>query len=148
MTFVRWILGLYLLAVSVATAINWVTTPLYHDGSTNYWLWAIMNWFLAAAVVITLAVNSLRKYQLCKSEPAGGGITREYLEVNLAFAFTLLLALWYFWNWFGSLYPANEPEVVGLIHLEWWAFINPLGVLVYGYTGAHLLRAAVRGGRS
>ena len=56
-----------------------------------------------------------------------------------------MLALWYFWNWFASLNPGSEPDMVRLIHLEWWAFINPIGLLVYSYTGAHLWRTAAEG---
>ena len=72
----------------------------------------------------------------------GAGVTRAYLEVNLAFYASIVLALWWFWNWFYSLFPENEPEVFGLIHLEWWAFINPLMAPVLGATGFHLWRAA------
>ena len=138
------VLAAYLIAIAFAVAFNWIATPLYHDGSSNYWTWEILNWFMAAAVIIVLVVNSIRKRQLCRREEGSATISRDYLEVNLAFAASVVLTLWYFWNWFASLNPGSEPEVVGLIHLEWWAFINPLGVLLYAYTGAHLWRAACR----
>ena len=136
------ILAAYLVAVAFATGINWIATPLYHDGSDNYWIWETLNWFIAAAVIIVLVVNAIRKRRLCRREEGDRTITRDYLEVNLAFGASVLLTLWYFWNWFAALNPGSEPDVVGLIHLEWWAFINPLGVLLYAYTGAHLWRAA------
>lgn len=135
-------LAAYLLGIALVTALNWVATPLYHDGTANYWTWEIMNWFMAVAVVIVLVVNSIRKHRFCRMESEGNTITRDYLEINVAFAASVLLMLWYFWNWFASLNPGSEPEVVGLIHLEWWAFINPFGVLVYAYTGSHLWRTA------
>ena len=140
------ILAIYLIAVAIAAGVNWIATPLYHDGSSNYWTWEILNWFMAVAVIIVLVVNSVRKRLLCRREEGSAGISRDYLEVNLAFAASIVLTLWYFWNWFASLNPGSEPDVVGLIHLEWWAFINPLGVLIYAYTGAHLWRSA-SGGR-
>ena len=145
MSIVNRILSIYLIAVAFATGINWIATPLYHDGSSNYWVWETLNWFIAAAVVITLVVNAIRKRQLCRREEGSAAISRDYVEVNLAFAASVVLTLWYFWNWFAALNPGSEPEVVGLIHLEWWAFVNPLGVLVYAYTGAYLWRAAGRG---
>ena len=136
------VLAVYLIGIAVVTGVNWIATPVYHDGTSNYWIWETINWFMAVAVVIVLVVNAIRKRLLCRREEGDRTITRDYLEVNLAFAASVVLTLWYFWNWFASLNPGSEPEVVGLIHLEWWAFINPLGVLVYAYTGAHLWRAA------
>ena len=136
------VLAIYLIAIAFATGINWIATPLYHDGSSNYWVWEILNWFMAVGVIIVLVVNSIRKRRLCRREEGSSAITRDYLEVNLAFAASIVLTLWYFWNWFAALNPGSEPDVVGLIHLEWWAFINPMGVLLYAYTGAYLWRAA------
>lgn len=135
-------LAIYLLGIALLVGINWVATPLYHDGTANYWTWEILNWFMAVAMVMVLVVNTIRKHRFCRREECDKAITRDYLEINLAFAASIVLALWYFWNWFASLNPGSEPEVVGLIHLEWWAFINPIGVLVYAYTGAHLWRTA------
>ena len=139
MDLLRRLLAIYLIVVALAVAVNWIATPLYHDGSTNYWLWEILNWFMAVAVVIILVTNSLRELNFCRRE-AEVAITREYLETNWAFAASIVLTLWYFWNWFNSLFPDNEPAAVGLIHLEWWAFINPLFVLVAGFTSAYLGR--------
>ena len=136
------LLAIYLLAVSLAVAINWIATPLYHDGTANYWVWEVLNWFMAAGALLLLGVNSLRKRQLCRREEGSTAISRDYLEVNLAFAASIVLTLWYFWNWFASLNPGSEPEVVGLVHLEWWAFINPMSVLLHAYTGAFLWRNA------
>ena len=148
MSAVNRILSIYLIAVAVSTGVNWIATPLYHDGSSNYWIWEVLNWFIAVAVILVLVVNAIRKRRLCRREEGSKAISRDYIEVNLAFAASVLLTLWYFWNWFAALNPGSEPEVVGLIHLEWWAFINPLGVLLYAYTGAHLWRSANSGGDS
>ncbi len=139
------VLAICLIAIAFATGINWIATPLYHDGSSNYWVWETLNWFMAVGVILVLVVNSIRKRRLCRREEESSAITRDYLEVNLAFAASIVLTLWYFWNWFASLNPGSEPDVVGLIHLEWWAFINPMGVLLYAYTGAFLWRAASSG---
>ena len=55
----------------------------------------------------------------------------------------MLFTIWFYWNALYTLFPENEPEVVFLIHLEWWAFINPLQVLVMGATGTYLWRRSV-----
>jgi hypothetical protein len=139
------VLAVYLLLIALVTGINWIATPLYHDGTANYWIWETLNWFMAVAVIIVLVVNAIRKHCFSRGEEGDKAATRDYLEINLAFAASIVLTLWYFWNWFASLNPGSEPDVVGLIHLEWWAFINPIGVLVYAYTGAHLWRSAAGG---
>jgi hypothetical protein len=141
MEILKRLLSVFFLLVAAAVAVNWVATPLYHDGTANYWLWEAMNWPMAVAVGLALIVNAVRK---CRSQTSvsGGSVTRQYLEVNLAFYASIVLALWFYWNWFYSLFPESEPEAVGLIHLEWWAFINPLLVLVVGATGARLWREA------
>ncbi len=145
MSVLKRVLAVYLLGIALVTGINWIATPLYHDGTDNYWIWETLNWFMAVAVIIALVVNAIRKHCFSRSEDGEKTVTREYLEINLAFAASVVLTLWYFWNWFASLNPGSEPDVVGLIHLEWWAFINPIGVLVYAYTGAHLWRSAADG---
>ena len=139
MEILKRLLSLFFLLVAAAVAVNWVATPLYHDGTADYWVWEAMNWPMAVAVALALVANAMRKFGL-QSGDSGGAITREYLEVNLAFYASIVLALWFYWNWFYSLFPESEPEAVGLIHLQWWAFINPLVVLVLGATGARLWR--------
>ena len=64
-------LGVYLIAVAVAVFVNWIATPLYHDGSSHYTVWEILNWFMAVAVVLALAVNLCRKICGGRSEPNG-----------------------------------------------------------------------------
>ena len=141
MEILKRLLSVFFLLVAAAVAVNWVATPLYHDGTADYWVWEAMNWPMAVAVALALIVNVWRKFGP-QSGDSGGSITRQYIEVNLAFYASIVLALWFYWNWFYSLFPDSEPEAVGLIHLQWWAFINPLVVLVVGATGAHLWRDA------
>ena len=138
MEIVKRLVAVFFLLMAAVVALNWVATPLYHDGTSNYWVWEALNWPMAVAVGLALIVNVQRKLGFA----SGGSITRQYVEVNLAFYASIVLAMWFYWNWFYSLFPESEPEAVGLIHLQWWAFINPLLVLVVGATGARLWREA------
>ena len=146
MDILKRLIGAYLILISLAVAINWVITPLIDNSSGEYPIWVALNWFMSPAVILALIVNFARKFDL--EESVNAGITRAYLEINLAFYASIVLALWWFWNWFHSMFPENEPEVVGLIHLEWWAFINPLMVITLGATGAYLWKSASREGRA
>ncbi len=140
MEILKRLIGIYLIVIALAVSLNWMVTPLIDNSSGDYPIWVALNWFMAPAVALALIVNVIRKLRLWGNE--GAGITRAYLEVNLAFYASIVLTLWWFWNWFHSLFPENEPDVVGLIHLEWWAFINPLIVLVLLVTGFHLWKGA------
>ena len=135
--------SVFLVGLALAVAANWIATPLYHDGSADYPVWEILNWLMLVAVTIALIKNFCYK---CSFDRQGsdGTITRRYLEVNLAFYASIVLALWYYWNFFASLLPDNESAVVGIIHLEMWAWVNPLFVLVSGVTGVRLWRDASR----
>ena len=138
------LLAAYLILVAVAVFANWIATPLYHDGSSDYVVWELLNWFMAVAVVLALAVNLCRKIGLSQGEP-DGPLTRRQVDANLSFYGSLVLTAWFLWNWFHSFLPENEPALVGEIHLAAWMWINPLFFLVCGVTGLHRLREARRG---
>ena len=140
MDILKRVIGAYLVLVAVAVAANWVITPLIDNSSGEYPIWRVLNWLMSPGVILALIVNFARKFSF--RESADTGVTRAYIEVNMAFYASIVLGLWWFWNWFHSIFPDNEPDVVGLIHLEWWAFINPLMVITLGATGAYLWKSA------
>lgn len=134
------VLAVIHIVLAFAVGLNWIATPLYHDGSDSYPVWEFLNYFMAVAVLIALIVNFLSKRALDREE-SDGSLTRQYFEVNLAFYASIVLAMWYYWNFFGSLFPETE-SAVGLIHLEMWTLVDPLFVLVSGVTGFRLWRMA------
>ena len=141
MEMLKRVLAVVHIVLAIAVGLNWIATPLYHDGSDNYPVWVFLNYFMAVAVLIALIVNFLSKRALDREE-SDGSINRQYFEVNLAFYASIVLVLWYYWNFFGSLFPETESAAVGLIHLEMWALVDPLFVLVSGVTGFRLWRMA------
>ena len=141
MEMLKRLLAVVHIVLALAVGVNWIATPLYHDGSDSYPIWVFLNYFMAAAVLIALIVNFLSKRAL-DGEDSDGSLSRQYFEVNLAFYASIVLTLWFYWNFFGSLFPETESAVVGLIHLEMWTLVNPLFVLVSGVTGFRLWRMA------
>ena len=141
MTLLKRLLAGFLIAAALTAFVNWIATPLYHDGGNDYPVWAAFNWVMAVAVALTLAVNLARKVRLGADRP-DGPVTRKHLEANLSFYASVVLAAWYYWNWFHSLFPENEPDLVGEIHLAAWVLINPLFTVLCGATGLYLLRKA------
>ena len=114
------ILGAYALLIAVAVGVNFIATPLYDDGSTGFPVWRVLNWFMAAGVLVALISSVFPK-------PTAG------CEAKILLGGSILLFLWFFWNWFGDLMSREEPLM--------WAFIDPLFVLVVGACGLRLWRA-------
>ena len=143
------ILAVYSGAVSVIVAVYFLLTLFLTDSSTlltylndlnvftfftkghagELGVWLMIDALMALAIIIALAVNVTRKRRLRVGDP-DEPVTREYLEVNVSFYATILLALWFFWNWFGVFSGQDSGT--------FWGFINPLFVLVVGSLGCRM----------
>ena len=137
MNTVRHILGAYAVLLAVAVGAHFIITPLYDDGSTGFPVWRVFNWFMAAGVIIALTASLIWKLRLDKAGAEGLDLKR-CLEVNAIFYASVVLGLWFFWNWFGNLMSRAEPLL--------WAFIDPLLVVVVGACGIRLWRNAGNAG--
>ena len=60
MNVVRGVLAVYLAITALAAALLLGVTPLFHDGSAEYPMWRVLNWFMALGVVILLVVSVMR----------------------------------------------------------------------------------------
>jgi len=113
----------YQILLATAVGIHFIITSLYHPGGDEpYTAWHVMDWFMAVSVLMALGLSLGRKRAL-DSEPHW----RDYLEANLTFYGAVLLALWFFWNWFGVFGGQDSGT--------FWGFINPLFVIVVGSLG-------------
>jgi len=131
------IAAIYLILVAAVAGAHWIIVPLYDNSSGDYPVWVFLNWFMASTIIVALDRNIRGKLALRGSDP-DAPLTGRRVQVNLLFYATIVLTLWYFWNWFYGFFPQNEPPVVGLVHLEMWTLINPLFVLTIGVTGVSL----------
>ena len=146
MEIVRRLLGVFLVVIAIVVAINLMATPLYHDGSEDYPIWKIVNWFMAIGVVAALIVNAMRKRAL------GAGGTdepnvREYLRVNLTYYTTIILTILFFWGWFWTLNPESETGEAVTSHLVYFPIMDSLFVVVCLATGRYLWNLASDSGR-
>ena len=127
MEIVRRLLGVFLVVIAIVVAINLMATPLYHDGSEDYPIWKIVNWFMAVGVVAALIVSAMRKRAL----GAGGSdepSVREYLRVNLTYYTTIILTILFFWGWFWTLNPDSETGEAVTSHLVYFPIMDALFV--------------------
>ncbi len=133
----RKLLAVLLGAIALVVAVHFVASPFYEEWVDAGLVWDVVNWFMAVAVMVALVVHFIRKAVLGRRQ-ADGAVTLEYLEINLLFYATVLLALWFFWNWVDNLTVGADPQ--GDTHLLIWALVDPLFVLIVGVTARRLWR--------
>ncbi len=122
------LIAIYLVVVAAVVAINFIATPLYHPGGDEpFAVWEVLNWFMAVALVITIASN----YLAIRQFDADSTAATKYWSANLLFYASAILFLTFFYNWFSNLSPNTEPD--GLV----WVFVDTLLPIVVGVTGCH-----------
>ena len=126
MSMVRKLVGVVVGASALAIALHFIFSAFYEDAVDVDQIWTVLNWFMAFGVLVALMVF----YHLKRVMEGRGadGVTREYMEVNLALYVAAFLSIWFFWNWFDDLTVADGVQSDGRLIL--WAFIDPLYVLV------------------
>ena len=124
----------FLALVAVAVVVNLILTPVYHDGSPEYPVWRILNWFMAVGVFVTLVVSYLRRRALGSGEAS----TLEYLRTSMAYYGAIVLVMLFFWEWFWTLNPDSETGDAVTSHLIYFPIVDALFVVVALTTARHL----------
>ena len=137
MIIARTLVAAGLMLVSVIVAAHFILSPFYQDVMEIDRMWFVLNWFMAAGSVIALIVN-YHRYKAVGAQSGEGPVDRQYLKVNVALIMSLVLVIWFFWNWFDDLTVASGSQ--SDIRLIMWSIIDPLFVLVTGATGLHVWR--------
>ena len=122
-------LAVFLVAVGFLAWANLMATPLYHDGSPDYPVWRVLNYFMAAAVLIMLVKGFLMRRDHAARE-AGGGDTIEHLRVSIAFYGTIILAMLFFWEWFWTLNIESETGDAVTSHVIYFPIVDALLVVL------------------
>ena len=66
-----------------AVAVRFIITPLYHPGGdAPFTAWHVMNWLMAALMLITLGTSYLAKR---RTDTGGTADLKGYLEANTVF---------------------------------------------------------------
>ena len=133
------LIAVYLALVAAAVAVNFIITPLYHPGGdAPFPVWAVLNWFMAAGIIITVITTFLEKRSKTPDLELGDANAdlKRYLEVNTVFYGAVVVFILYFWNWFSLLDPDNSPDG------QFWVVIDTLMPIVMGVAGCRLWRNA------
>ena len=125
MQLVTKIVAAYLVIVALAVFLNFIATPLYHDGSPDYPTWKILNWFMAVAVLIILAVGFLRKRVLDNAGEEGAS-TLDHVRGSFVFYGGVVLAMLFYWEWFWTLNPDSETGEAVTSHMVYFPLVDAL----------------------
>ena len=131
---VKRVLALFLVATAIAAALNLILTPVYHDGSPDYPIWSILNWFMAAAVLVCL-VEAFLQSRVPANESDG---TLERVRRSALFYGAIVLTMLYFWEWFWTLNPDSETGDAVTSHIVYFPIVDALFVVISLAVGRHL----------
>ena len=134
MEMVKRLLAVLLVATAVAVAVNLILTPVYHDGSPDYPVWEVINWFMAASTLVALVVSFLRWRDLGSGEPA----TLGSVGVSVLFYASIVLTMLFFWGWIWTLNPDSETGDAVTSHIIYFPLVDSLFVVVALAVGRHL----------
>ena len=134
MDMVKRILAVFLVLTAIAVALNFILTPVYHDGSPDYPVWKIVNWFMAVAVFVALVVSYLQRRTL-GSEGAGN---LQYIRASLTYYGAIVLTMLFFWGWFWTLNPDSETGDAITSHIIYFPIMDSLFVVVALAAGCRL----------
>ena len=123
---VKRIVALYLALTALAVFFNLILTPVYHDGSPDYPVWEIINYFMAAGTLFALAASYLRRRAAGNSDTS----TAESIWANVFCYAAIALAMLFFWGWIWTLNPDSETGEAVTSHLIYFPIADALFVIV------------------
>ncbi|MCY4474382.1 MAG: hypothetical protein OXC83_02980 [Chloroflexi bacterium] len=131
---IRRIIGAALILVSLVVAVQFIAWRLYDSGD----VWTIVNYISLVAIALAFYFNWERKY---KNEASGeAGVTREYIESNVLYFSTMILAALFLFNWLNLLVNGANDVGVEVMHDVVWVVVDIMIIVVSGATGGYLLQ--------
>ena len=134
MSLVKQAVSLYLVVTALAVAALLMVTPLIHDGSPGYPLWKVLNWFMAAGVLVVLLCNFVRK----RGDDGD-------LGVSIVFYLSIVLTMLFFWEWFWTLNPDSETGEAVTSHMVYFPLVDAIYTVTALVTARWLWRTASEG---
>ena len=135
------LLGMYLVLVAAVVAVWFIINTLFVDSLSVTDVWYALDILMVIGLAVALAYNFDRKRRM-DAESRGDGITRRYLEANLALYLTIGVTILFLHNWFSLLY--NGADSLEGNHQAWviWAVVDTMLPLVLGATGCAMLKGS------
>ncbi len=127
---------------AIAVAAQYILTPLYaHLGSAAIIVWFYLDILMAISLIIALAFQLQAKRAADAQDHDGPNLSRARLEANALFYATLIVALWFFRNWFDLLTstPLGNQSVPTQVV---WDLVDGFLPIVLGITAGRLWRSS------
>ena len=140
MDVLRMLLAMVLVFCAIAVSLQFVLGPLYSDiGEAELAVWYYLDMLMAFSIAAAVLVQLQRKRAADRIR--GDSLNRERLEANVMFYLSLLVALWFFRNWFDFLSsnPIGDQSTATVVI---WLILDPLLVILVGLTGIRLWRSS------
>ena len=126
------LLAVLMLASAIVVVAHFTLSHFYADAIDTNDIWYVLNWIMAAGVLIALAYNFMRR-----RAASSGSVSGSNLGANAAFYIAALLAIWFFWSWFGEF--ASGTEAAGdAARSITWILVDGMYPLVTGNVACHL----------
>ena len=133
---IKRIIGGLLILFSIVIAVQFIAWRLYDSGD----VWTVVNYISLVAIALAFYFNLERKR---KNETSGdGSVDREYVESNVLYFGTMVLAALFLFNWLNLL--VNGAKDVGeeVMHDVVWVVVDVMLIVISGATGGHLLKGS------
>ncbi len=133
---IRRIIGALLILFSIVIAVQFIAWRLYDSGD----VWTVVNYISLVAIALAFYFNLERKRKNETSDD--GSVNREYIESNVLYFGTMVLAALFLFNWLNLL--VNGAKDVGeeVMHDVVWVVVDVMLIVLMGATGGHLLKGA------
>jgi len=131
---IKRIIGALMILFSIVIAVQFIAWRLYDSGD----VWTVVNYISLVAIALAFYFNLERKR---KNETSGdGSVNREYIESNVLYFGTMVLAALFLFNWLNLL--VNGAKDVGeeVMHDVVWVVVDIMLIVLMGATGGHLLK--------
>ena len=133
---IKRIIGALLILFSIVIAVQFIAWRLYDSGP----VWEVVNYISLVSIAVAFYFNLDRKR---KNETSGdGSVNREYIESNVLYFGTMVLAALFLFNWLNLL--VNGAKDIGeeVMHDVVWVVVDIMLIVLMGATGGHLLKGA------
>ncbi len=133
---IKRIIGALLILISIVIAVQFIAWRLYDSGD----VWTVVNYISLVSIAVAFYFNLDRKR---KNEASGdGSVDREYIESNVLYFGTMVLAALFLFNWLNLL--VNGAKDVGeeVMHDVVWVVVDIMLIVLMGATGGYLLKGA------
>ena len=132
MTTPKKLLALLMLASAIVVTAHFLFSHFYPDDIDTGAIWNILNWFMAASILIALTYNFMRR----RAANTGAGAS-DGMAANAAFYLTAVLALMFLWSWFAEL-ASGDDDIGGTTRSITWVLVDSLYPVITAAAACHM----------